>query len=316
MKNTIIGLGTAAIGRPEYINIKSNSPTLSLEEFKQQGKSVLEIAFQLGVRYFDTAPGYGLAEGLLIEWNNSNANREIEIGTKWGYTYVANFEKNATVHEVKEHSLAKLLEQWDTSKEMLNHLSYYQIHSAGYDTDVLTDTAIHEKLHQIKKETNIKIGITTTGDSQTQVIQTAMDILVKGESLFDTFQVTYNVLDQSLNSIIDKLKTLNKVVIVKEALANGRLFRNVNYPQYNALYDLLESLSKKHKVGVDAIALRYVMDGLSPDVVLSGASTKLQLEQNLKANTFILSQEEINLLSQFKVEPEIYWQERKKLLWH
>jgi aryl-alcohol dehydrogenase-like predicted oxidoreductase len=62
-----LGLGTAAIGRPEYINIRTKSnEVLELDVFKKQGFNVLEGAYKLGVRYFDTAPGYVMAEALLL----------------------------------------------------------------------------------------------------------------------------------------------------------------------------------------------------------------------------------------------------------
>ena len=63
-----LGLGTAALGRPQYINVRQkNSDTSNLETFRKHSFSVLEEAYHLGIRYFDTAPGYGLAEELLLE---------------------------------------------------------------------------------------------------------------------------------------------------------------------------------------------------------------------------------------------------------
>ena len=80
-----IGLGTAALGRPQYINIRQgNFKNLNLNSFKKQGLQLLEEAYNLGVRYFDTAPGYGLAEGLLLEWlqtkKNWNAHHTAGVG--------------------------------------------------------------------------------------------------------------------------------------------------------------------------------------------------------------------------------------------
>ena len=64
-----IGLGTAAIGRPLYINIKqdANTEPFSLSTFKEKGMEVLEDAYNKGIRYFDTSPGYGIAEELLLQ---------------------------------------------------------------------------------------------------------------------------------------------------------------------------------------------------------------------------------------------------------
>ena len=104
-----LGLGTAALGRPQYINIRQeNTNNSTLEAFRKHSFSVLEEAYNLGIRYFDTAPGYGLAEKLVLEWLQTKNDASIEIGTKWGYTYTANFDANATIHEVKEHSFSKL----------------------------------------------------------------------------------------------------------------------------------------------------------------------------------------------------------------
>ena len=132
-----LGLGTAALGRPQYINIRAETCDNSdLIEFKKHSFSVLEAAYKSGIRYFDTAPGYGLAEELVLEWLQTKNDSTIEIATKWGYTYTANFDANATVHEVKEHSIQKLNEQWSFSKQLLPYLKVYQIHSATLATKI------------------------------------------------------------------------------------------------------------------------------------------------------------------------------------
>ena len=312
-----LGLGTAALGRPQYINIRTkNIQKTDLATFRKHSFSVLEEAYALGVRYFDTAPGYGLAEALILEWLQTKNDPTIEIATKWGYTYTANFDKNAIIHEVKEHSLAKLNAQWEFSKQLLPYLKVYQIHSATIATGVLENSKVLERLASLKKEHNLKIGLTTTGKNQAEVIKKALNITVDGASLFDLFQVTYNFLDQSLLEIIEEIIHENKSIIIKEALANGRVFRNESYPYYNKMYEVLEGISKKHNVGVDAISLKYCEQTVPNSIVLSGASTNAQLKQNLQLNTFSLSHNEIELLNSFKIAPEFYWKERKQLIWN
>jgi aryl-alcohol dehydrogenase-like predicted oxidoreductase len=312
-----LGLGTAALGRPQYINVRiNNNENSDLETFRQQSFSVLEEAYALGVRYFDTAPGYGLAEALVLEWLQTKDDNTIEVATKWGYTYTANFDKNAKIHEIKEHSFEKLKQQWNFSKQLLPYLKVYQIHSATLETGVLENTAVLTHLAFLKKTHHLKIGLTTTGTNQVEVIKKAQTILVDGASLFDTFQVTYNFLDQSLQKIANELILQNKQIIIKEALANGRVFRNKNYQHYNEIYAVLESMSKKYKVGVDAISLKYCEQTIPNSIVLSGASDTNQLKENLKLNDFRLSNEDIKSLNSFKVSPKLYWEERKKLEWN
>lgn len=312
-----LGLGTAALGRPQYINVRQDNATnTDLETFRKHSFQVLEEAYNAGIRYFDTAPGYGLAEELVLEWVQTKNDSSIEIATKWGYTYTANFDANAPVHEIKEHSLAKLNEQWNFSKQLLPYLKVYQIHSATLETGVLENTEVLAQLAFLKKEHRLKIGLTTSGTNQVEVIKKALEVLVDGETLFDLFQVTYNFLDQSLQEISDELIKQNKTIVIKEALANGRVFRNKTYTNYNNFYNVLEILSKKHTVGVDAISLKYCEQTISNSIVLSGASSTNQLKENVKLNDFSLSTSEIELLNSFKTTPELYWTERKQLQWN
>lgn len=315
--SSCLGLGTAAIGRPQYINIRrSKAAEFSPEAFRQKGMRILEEAYQQGIRYFDTAPGYGMAEQLLIEWISDKNDPRIEIATKWGYTYVANFDPDAKVHEVKEHSLNKLNEQWLQSQHLFPYLTTYQIHSATFETAVLENTDILKRLLELKTKHGLLMGITTTGAKQAAVLEKALALEINGNALFDLFQVTYNLFDQSLASIAQEVNQQGKRLVIKEALANGRVFPNEKYPHYAKSYEKLEALADKYDVGLDAIALRFCVDSIAPFKVLSGAANKAHLLSNLKVNDFELSKIDIEALKEFAIPPPAYWQERKKLAWN
>ena len=314
---TKLGLGMAAIGRPHYINIRQEQVApFDLEGFRQKGRAVLDVAYASGLRYFDTAPGYGLAEQLLLDWAHEKQDASIEVATKWGYTYTANFDANATQHEVKEHSLSKLKEQWAQSQKLLPYLSTYQIHSATFETGVLENAAVLGHLAQLKEKQALRMGLSTTGANQVEVLEKALEVEVDGVALFEVFQVTYNVLDQSLFDIGKQIVEAGKRLVIKEALANGRVFPNPAYPQYEGLYAILGRLAEAHQVGIDAIALRFCIDTLQPFKVLSGAANKLHIEQNLQAETFTLAAANIDLLQSFATDPLVYWPERKQLKWN
>ncbi|WP_299101593.1 aldo/keto reductase [uncultured Winogradskyella sp.] len=318
MKLKDLGLGTAAIGRPVYINIKENADEkpFNLPAFKTDGLKVLDEAYNKGIRFFDTSPGYGLAEDLLVDWLKQKNDPTIKVSTKWGYTYVANFKSDATVHEVKEHSLKKLNEQWEQSKLLLPNLGLYQIHSATLDTGVLDNLDVLKRLHHIKKTYNITIGLSTTGNNQTAVLENALSIEVENESLFQSYQSTFNILDQSLAPYKNELQKLSGPFIIKEALANGRLIPNSNYFDYKNLYTFISQLADKYNVGADAIALNYCESVFPEAIVLSGANNSKHLEANLKAAEFSLTNSEVEQLSAFGISSEKYWQERKQLKWH
>lgn len=313
-----IGFGTAAIGRPQYINIKEEIDTepFALPKFKEKGVKVLEAAYNSGVRHFDTAPGYGVSEELLATWLKTKKDPSIQVSTKWGYTYAANFNPDAKQHEIKEHSLSKLNEQWAFSKKLLPYLKVYQIHSATLDTGVLDNTAVLERLYELKKENNITIGLTTTGNNQIDVLEKALAVEIGNEKLFQSFQCTFNILDQSISKYTTALQGLSGHFIIKEAMANGRLIPNNKFPEYRNLYNFMKHLAEKYNVGADAIALRYCMEVFPKALVLSGANNDRQLQANLKASQFSLTASEIEQLQAFRVPSVSYWKERKQLDWN
>jgi len=275
----------------------------------------LDDAYNKGVRFFDASPGYGLAESLLIEWLREKNDPDIIVATKWGLSYVADFDINATVHEIKEHSLEKLNAQWEFSKKLLPNLKIHQIHSATLDTGVLDNKAILQRLHQIKKEYNIIIGLTTTGANQVEVLKKAVDIEIENEPLFSSFQSTYNIMEQSILKLKEIFLNTNRQLIIKESLANGRLIPTTSFNEHDGLYKYITKLADKYNVGTDAIAIRFCIDSFPQAVTLSGASSANQLQSNLAAKTFKLQKEEMELLSSYKIDPIMYWNERKQLSW-
>ncbi|WP_179348199.1 aldo/keto reductase [Winogradskyella pacifica] len=318
MSNTKIGLGLAALGRPDYINIRpEQNINKSIESFKANALKVLDESYALGIRDFDVAPSYGLGEQFLQDWNDSRNHKDVHLSTKFGYTYVANWEVGFSgKHEIKEHSIEKLNEQWDVSKALLPNLKIYQIHSATLDSGVLTNDAVLSRLNELKQEHQLKIGMSSSGTEQVKIIEEARKVSFNGENLFDSYQVTFNIFEQSTFEILKELLAQDKTVIIKEALANGRIFKNDTFPNYKSAYDYLEALSKKYNVNADAIAIRFIMDSLEPSLILSGASSTNQLQQNLKAFNLKLEADEILKLKSLTVDPQDYWQERSDLSWN
>lgn len=318
MSNTKIGLGLAAIGRPEYINVRQVvDGDKSEEHYRENAFEMFDVAYAQGIRHFDTAPSYGKGEEFLQQWYKENPYKDLIFSTKWGYTYVADWNLGYSgAHEIKEHSLTKLLEQWSVSKFLLPALKVYQIHSATFESGVLDHHEVLDKLYEIKNRTGLKMGISASGERQSEIVEYAAQIKIENEPLFESFQVTYNLLETNSHSVLQSLIKEGKLIIVKEALANGRIFKNDAYRHYESLYAELQSLSEKYQVSVDAIALRFIMDHLQPGVVLSGAANTKQLSENMKALNFKLDNKELISLKQHTVNSDVYWNERKNLKWN
>src|SRR2546429_2405241 len=110
-----IGLGLAAFGRPAYINVGLAAdlpPERSVDALRERAHQLLDMGYARGVRYFDVARSYGLAEQFLADWVHSRTGVEdVVVGSKWGYTYTAGWRADARRHQGKDPAVAAFYPQ-------------------------------------------------------------------------------------------------------------------------------------------------------------------------------------------------------------
>ncbi len=316
-----LGLGLAALGRPGYINLGHSEDLASnyvREAMERRTHRLLDLAWEHGVRYFDAARSYGCAEDFLLSWlEQTSPENGAFVGSKWGYTYTADWKIEADVHEVKEHSLENLNRQWEHSKCLEPYLKLYQIHSATLESGVMENKAVLTRLSQLKEQ-GLKIGFSVSGAHQKEVIEKGLDVTIDGLLLFDSVQATYNILEQSAESILRDAAEAGLGIIIKEALANGRLTSRNSESDFADQKALLDSLASKYHVGIDSIALAFVVSKPWAHITLSGAVTERHLESNLKAlklNSHI-QEEEFEALANLQEQSESYWEKRAALKWN
>jgi aryl-alcohol dehydrogenase-like predicted oxidoreductase len=300
---TQIGLGLAALGRPAYINLghaDDLGPHREPDDLRARTHEVLDHAYGSGVRYFDAARSYGLAEAFLGEWLRERDPAGVTIASKWGYTYTAGWRLDADEHEVKDLSAATLRRQLAETREHLgSHLRLYQIHSATIDSGVLSDDAVLGELAALR-ETGVAIGLTATGADQAATIDAAI-----ATGAFDAVQATWNLHERSAGDALGRAHAAGMRVIVKEAVANGRLTDRAAPPA-------LAAAARERGVGADAIAIAAALAQPWSDVVLSGASTPAMLDSNLAALTVRVDADAFAALA----EPtDAYWSARSELPW-
>ncbi|MFD7402786.1 aldo/keto reductase [Streptomyces sp. NPDC059866] len=308
-----IGLGLAAVGRPGYINLgrEQDLPAdRSVEALRERTHELLDAAYAQGVRYFDVARSYGRSEEFLAGWLNAHPEiDDIVVGSKWGYTYTAEWTTDAEQHEVKDHSVATFERQRAESAALLgDRLDLYQIHSVTPDSPALTDKYLHARLAEAAAE-GLTIGFSTSGPAQADAIRAALEVTVDGEPLFRTVQSTYNALETSAASALAEAHDAGLTVIVKEAMANGRLAEPY-------APDALKAVAEETSLGCDAVALALILRRPWAGVVLSGAATVTQLASNLHAAVVDLDDDQLTRLAALVEEPQTYWERRGQLPWH
>ena len=309
-----MGLGLAAVGRPGYITLghESDLPAgRTVAAMRRHAHELLDLAYARGIRYIDTARSYGRAEEFLADWLKSRGTpRDLLVGSKWGYTYTADWRVDAPTHEVKDHSAGTYDRQLAETRSLLGErLDLYQVHSVTPDSTALTDTALHHRLAELAAQ-GVTVGLSTSGPDQRDAIRAALDIAVDGEPLFRSVQATWNLLEPSAGPALSDAYDAGRTVIVKEALANGRLAQ----PQL-ARHPVLAPIADATNASCDAIALAAALHQPWARIVLSGAATTGQLTSNLLATTVHLSTDQLDRLTDLAETPHTYWSHRSQLPW-
>ena len=232
------------------------------------------------MRYFDAARSYGRAEEFLGEWLRDREPAGVTVSSKWGYVYTAGWGIDTDPPEVKHHDIDTFRRQLAETREHLgDRLDLYQIHSATPDSGVLEDDAVLSAMTEI----GVPIGVSASGTGQPETLDRAVSL-----GIFSAVQATWNLHERAAAPALARAHAAGLKVIVKEALANGRL------------------------AGRDAEALAAALAQPWADVVLSGASTVATLHSNLRARDLPPPGELPELIE----DSEAYWRRRSELPWN
>jgi aryl-alcohol dehydrogenase-like predicted oxidoreductase len=307
-----LGLGLAALARPAYITAGRATDLgddRGVETLREQTWRVLDGAYALGIRYVDLARSYGRAEEFAAGWLAEHPDRgDVVVGSKWGYRYVGEWRTDAEVHEVKDHSVAAFRRQLAETRGWLgDRLAVYHVHSATLDTGVLEDVELHRALAELR-DAGVRVGVSTSGPEQAAAVRRALAVHVGGRPLFTSIQSTWNLLETSAAEALADAHAAGAHVIVKEAVANGRL---TSAEAAGGAATIAADLG----VGLDQLALAAALAQPWADRVLSGVVTVEQLESNAGAATVRLPTDVLGELATLAEPPADYWAARSHRNW-
>lgn len=309
-------IGTAVLGRPAYINA-GNAAVLpadrSVESFRASTFRVLDAAVAAGVDWIDTARSYGRAEEFVGQWWRARAAADPDwtsnaptVSSKWGYRYVGDWNPDADVHEIKDHSLGRFTEQLELTRQTLPRLHLYQVHSLTLDSPLFDDGPLLDALARLR-DSGVAVGFSTSGPGQGATILRAMELTRGGGPVFSAVQSTWNLLETSAGQALAAASRRELTVIVKESLANGRL---VAEPPAAVL-----ATAEKYGAAPDAVSLAAVAAQPWVDRVLLGPAGVDQLTENLLAGEISLASDDLAALTADPQDPDEYWARRAGLPW-
>jgi aryl-alcohol dehydrogenase-like predicted oxidoreductase len=282
LKVSEIGFGSWAIGGNEHGN--SYGPTddkVSID--------AIHKAIDLGCNFFDTADvyGWGHSEDLLGKALKGKRDRLI-IATKVGGDFYQGAGYQTFTSDYIRFAFEKSLKRLKT-----DYIDVYQLHNPPLR--ILNKPETYEVLQELKKEGKIRAWGVSIFDPIEGL--TALKI---GQP--DSIQVSFNLFNiKPAEELFPKANDVGCAIIVREALANGFLtgkyepgaaFENGdirhNWPKDYVLARTLATQKLKFMArnnrSMTQSALRYALLNELIAVVLVGAKTAEQIEENLRAS--------------------------------
>ncbi|WRT66349.1 uncharacterized protein IL334_003304 [Kwoniella shivajii] len=269
-----------------------------------------------GLTFYDTAEVYGGGEseriiGNLIRESTEEDKAKLYIATKF-----LPFPQPGSFYLFNPPLVQRL--QASLKRLGLSSIPLYQIHSSsglGSFESLASGLAECIKLGLCKN-----VGVSNF--SKDELIKFS-DILQKHGIKLASNQIEFNLLRQGpeKNGLLEEMKRRDIACLAYSPLAMGRLTGKYNasnpipsgrrfssqytWEQLAPLIEYMKTLSDKHGVSTSAIALNWVISkGAIP---LGGARNAKQAEENSKALTFSLTQEEITQLSNKGFEGKTSW---------
>ena len=262
-----MGMGCWAIGGVGYGPVS-----------ERDAMSTLEVAWESGVRFFDTADTYGegRSESLVGQFLKSKRRDEAVIATKAGVDFypAAVWQKSstqiaATGHKKNFHpDYIQFACEQSLKRLGVECIDFYQLHNPNLEN--LKKTEIFETVLKLKQSGKIRFA----GLS----LHTVEEATWALENLpVDSLQLIYNILDQRMRLNVFPLAQKKGVaIIVREPLASGLL---------TGKYDARAEFSKddhrrrfsREKLAADCQKIEKIKDLLVPRITISQVALQFAL---------------------------------------
>jgi aryl-alcohol dehydrogenase-like predicted oxidoreductase len=283
---SIIGFGAWGIGGP---SMAGDIPIGWGEVDDDVSVKALELAYERGIRFFDTADFYGLGHSEALIGKSISKYPDAIIATKVGHRL--NEDASIALDYSKQH----ILDACEKSLKRLRRdfIDLYQLHSAKVQH--LENGACIEALQQLKDEGKIRYwGISlSTYDPYPEA-----EFLMK-RNLGNSFQVVMNVINQRALPLIRKAARQGYGIIARMPLQFGlltgkitadRIFPENDHRSFRLppllLKEMLQaledywSIGKHYSISKTALSLSFCANIPEVSTVIPGIKTPEQAEEN------------------------------------
>lgn len=269
-----------------------------------QARAVLEAAWDAGIRYYDTAPHYGLglSERRLGAFLATKPRDEFVLSTKVGRLLVPDPAGAAELDLANDFAVpADLRREWDFSadgirrsvEESLNRLGLdrvdivYLHDPERYDLTTALDTGLAGAvaLRDSGIVSAIGVGSMDTGALQAAVSTGALDLLM----VAGRYTLLEQPAAQSVLPLCEKYETgvvlasvFNSGILAKDALADDARYEYGQVPaQIRERFAAIAAICHRHGVTVPAAALQFGLRHPLVRSVIIGAATAAQITESV-----------------------------------
>lgn len=242
-----LGCGLIAIGRQW-----GTTPEVPSEK---EALHFLESAHESGIRFFDTAPSYGLSEerlGKFLRSLSAHQRSEVTVATKFGEHWDS--EKQSAY---ADHSLEALRRSLDQSLHLLGQISILQLHKTT--PELLADHDVIQAFDYAQE-----LGISRRGASVSDTASAAEAI---ADSRYTALQLPYNQASPQFQTCIQAAKAHGKYLLVNRPFQMGHVAAG----------------SGGDKLTAATEAFRFILQEAFDGVVLTGTSNTHHLNENIAA---------------------------------
>jgi aryl-alcohol dehydrogenase-like predicted oxidoreductase len=262
-------LGTVQFGLDYGISNTKGKPT------KDKIFEIFNIAFDIGIRFLDTAQVYGNAHNIIGEFHKLQPDKLFKINTKLPSGKIIDLKKLISLY-IKELNVSQI-----------ETLFFHSFESFSLNKEILPE------LLELKRNKKIKyIGISIYENEHAKS-------LIDNEC-FDIIQLPFNLFDNiyQRGEILTRAKNNNKIIQTRSIFLQGLFFMKPNSSNLIArslrkelIY--IHEFCKFNKLKIEDLALNYVIAQDLIDFGIIGVNSP----EELKANISSLSN--INIVGQF-----------------
>lgn len=217
----------------------------------------LQSAYDQGIRFFDTAPSYGLSElrlGAFLRTLTEEQRKGVQVATKFGEHWDAQKQTAYT-----NHSLDALKRSFDRSRELLGKIAILQLHKTT--PELLASPEVQSAFDYVQASGAVKIGA-----SVSDVPSAAIAIT---DERVDVVQLPYNQASEQFKHYVAAARSGNKELLINRPLQMGSLTAET------------QSADEKQTRVVDAF--RFILQEDFDGVILTGTSNTKHLRENMAA---------------------------------